>query len=48
MPMAWLSIAVTGLALSDAQAEPGAARITVLYDAFGKTAHMTKDWGFSG
>ncbi|WP_338688137.1 MULTISPECIES: MBL fold metallo-hydrolase [unclassified Bradyrhizobium] len=27
-------------------AEP-AARITILYDAFGKDATMTKDWGFS-
>ena len=47
IPAAWLLIGPSGLALSDVQAEPGAARITVLYDAFGKTANMTKDWGFS-
>jgi 7,8-dihydropterin-6-yl-methyl-4-(beta-D-ribofuranosyl)aminobenzene 5'-phosphate synthase len=30
-----------------AQAQTNAAQITVLYDAFGKTSTMTKDWGFS-
>jgi len=30
-----------------ALAEQGKAEITVLYDAFGKTSMMTKDWGFS-
>src|SRR4051812_959426 len=30
-----------------AQAQMGAGQITVLYDAFGKTSTMTKDWGFS-
>jgi len=30
-----------------ARAEASAAQITVLYDAFGKTSTMTKDWGFS-
>jgi 7,8-dihydropterin-6-yl-methyl-4-(beta-D-ribofuranosyl)aminobenzene 5'-phosphate synthase len=30
-----------------AHAQPGAAQITVLYDAFGKTSAMKKDWGFS-
>jgi 7,8-dihydropterin-6-yl-methyl-4-(beta-D-ribofuranosyl)aminobenzene 5'-phosphate synthase len=30
-----------------ARAEAGAAQVTVLYDAFGKTSAMKKDWGFS-
>jgi 7,8-dihydropterin-6-yl-methyl-4-(beta-D-ribofuranosyl)aminobenzene 5'-phosphate synthase len=30
-----------------ATAAPAAARITVLYDAFGKDAEMTRDWGYS-
>src|SRR5437879_3296249 len=30
-----------------AQAESSTAQITVLYDAFGKTSTMKKDWGFS-
>jgi 7,8-dihydropterin-6-yl-methyl-4-(beta-D-ribofuranosyl)aminobenzene 5'-phosphate synthase len=30
-----------------AQTPTGAGQITVLYDAFGKTSTMTKDWGFS-
>jgi 7,8-dihydropterin-6-yl-methyl-4-(beta-D-ribofuranosyl)aminobenzene 5'-phosphate synthase len=34
-----------GAPAAHAQASP--AQITVLYDAFGKTSTMTKDWGFS-
>jgi 7,8-dihydropterin-6-yl-methyl-4-(beta-D-ribofuranosyl)aminobenzene 5'-phosphate synthase len=30
-----------------ARAQPSTAQITVLYDAFGKTSTMTKDWGFA-
>jgi 7,8-dihydropterin-6-yl-methyl-4-(beta-D-ribofuranosyl)aminobenzene 5'-phosphate synthase len=30
-----------------AHAQPSAGQITVLYDAFGKTSTMRKDWGFS-
>ncbi|MEA2939080.1 MAG: 7,8-dihydropterin-6-yl-methyl-4-(beta-D-ribofuranosyl)aminobenzene 5-phosphate synthase, partial [Alphaproteobacteria bacterium] len=30
-----------------ARAEANTAQITVLYDAFGKTSTMKKDWGFS-
>lgn len=33
--------------ISQAYAAPGAAKITVLYDAFGKTSTMKKDWGFA-
>ncbi len=39
-----------GLASAAAQpalADAGDARITILYDAFGKTSEMKKDWGFS-
>ena len=34
-------------AAAPAIAEPATAQITVLYDAFGKTSTMKKDWGFS-
>jgi 7,8-dihydropterin-6-yl-methyl-4-(beta-D-ribofuranosyl)aminobenzene 5'-phosphate synthase len=34
-----------GAPAARAQASP--AQITVLYDAFGKTSTMTKDWGFA-
>ena len=44
---AWLlpSCAATGPTPNTTAAEP--ARITVLYDAFGKDAAMTKDWGYA-
>jgi 7,8-dihydropterin-6-yl-methyl-4-(beta-D-ribofuranosyl)aminobenzene 5'-phosphate synthase len=32
---------------SAARAEPGKAQITVLYDAFGKSSAMQKDWGYA-
>ena len=43
----WLlpSYAATGSTPTASAAEP--ARITVLYDAFGKDATMTKDWGYA-
>jgi 7,8-dihydropterin-6-yl-methyl-4-(beta-D-ribofuranosyl)aminobenzene 5'-phosphate synthase len=34
-------------AINPAQADQTGAQITSLYDAFGKSATMTKDWGFS-
>jgi len=34
-------------ALPTASAAPGNAQITVLYDAFGKTSTMQKDWGYA-
>jgi 7,8-dihydropterin-6-yl-methyl-4-(beta-D-ribofuranosyl)aminobenzene 5'-phosphate synthase len=34
-------------AAPQASATPGTAQITVLYDAFGKTPGMQKDWGYS-
>jgi 7,8-dihydropterin-6-yl-methyl-4-(beta-D-ribofuranosyl)aminobenzene 5'-phosphate synthase len=44
---AWIlpSCAATGPTPTATAAEP--ARITVLYDAFGKDATMTKDWGYA-
>jgi 7,8-dihydropterin-6-yl-methyl-4-(beta-D-ribofuranosyl)aminobenzene 5'-phosphate synthase len=39
--------AATDKASAQAPAGPAPARITVLYDAFGKDAAMTKDWGYS-
>src|SRR6266566_3807839 len=43
--------ALQGCASTDSAASaasaPAPARITVLYDAFGKDAEMTKDWGYS-
>lgn len=35
------------MVVSEAQLSPAAGQITVLYDAFGKTSSMKKDWGFS-
>ena len=35
------------LAARAARATPAKAQITVLYDAFGKTPGMQKDWGYS-
>jgi 7,8-dihydropterin-6-yl-methyl-4-(beta-D-ribofuranosyl)aminobenzene 5'-phosphate synthase len=42
-----LSCTAKLLAASQANAIPGTAQITVLYDAFGKTPGMQKDWGYS-
>ena len=43
--------AITALAAaigsSAASAQSSTPQITVLYDAFGKTSTMTKDWGFA-
>jgi 7,8-dihydropterin-6-yl-methyl-4-(beta-D-ribofuranosyl)aminobenzene 5'-phosphate synthase len=43
VPVCWM----LGVAGSPAWAEVSPPRITMLYDAFGKTATMQKDWGFS-
>src|SRR5215468_6986698 len=40
------ALAATG-SWASVRAETGTAQITVLYDAFGKTSTMKKDWGFS-
>src|ERR1700687_2899800 len=43
---AWI-LASCATTESTAAAAPVPARITVLYDAFGKDATMTKDWGYA-
>ena len=35
------------ISASEACAQSSTGQITVLYDAFGKTSTMTKDWGFA-
>ena len=47
VPALWLLSGAMAMAPSAAQAEPSKSHITVLYDAFGKTSNMQKDWGFS-
>jgi len=47
LKIAALMVSTTAIGASPAYAESSAAQITVLYDAFGKTSTMTKDWGFS-
>ncbi|MGD9669020.1 MAG: MBL fold metallo-hydrolase [Hyphomicrobiaceae bacterium] len=42
-----IGLTATSAAVSPAHADKAAGTITVLYDAFGKTSSMTKDWGFS-
>jgi len=47
----WWVCALQGCASTDSAASaasaPAPARITVLYDAFGQDAEMTKDWSYS-
>jgi 7,8-dihydropterin-6-yl-methyl-4-(beta-D-ribofuranosyl)aminobenzene 5'-phosphate synthase len=47
--LCWLSLASPCLAFAETVAggADNAPRITILYDAFGKTSAMKKDWGFS-
>ena len=33
--------------MSEAQAQESPARVTILYDAFGKTSNLTRGWGYS-
>ncbi|HMA73045.1 MAG TPA: MBL fold metallo-hydrolase [Xanthobacteraceae bacterium] len=52
-PARWLllgALALMGSLIggsSSAHAQPSPAQVTILYDAFGTTSTMTKDWGFS-
>jgi 7,8-dihydropterin-6-yl-methyl-4-(beta-D-ribofuranosyl)aminobenzene 5'-phosphate synthase len=43
---AWILVGSAALE-STAAAAPESARITILYDAFGKDAALTKDWGYA-
>ena len=45
--IAALMVSTAAIGATPAYAESSTAQITVLYDAFGKTSTMTKDWGFS-
>src|SRR6516162_5817883 len=48
LKMAAITIcAAAGIGASPAYPQSSTAQITVLYDAFGKTSTMRKDWGFS-
>jgi 7,8-dihydropterin-6-yl-methyl-4-(beta-D-ribofuranosyl)aminobenzene 5'-phosphate synthase len=48
LKMAAMTICATaGLGASPAYSQSSTAQVTVLYDAFGKTSTMRKDWGFS-
>jgi 7,8-dihydropterin-6-yl-methyl-4-(beta-D-ribofuranosyl)aminobenzene 5'-phosphate synthase len=42
-----LILSATAIGVGPVQAQTSAAQITVLYDAFGKTSAMKKDWGFA-
>ena len=42
-----MQIVAAAIAPCVAQTQTSAGQITVLYDAFGKTSAMTKDWGFA-
>src|SRR5215467_2220034 len=45
--IAALMVSTAAIGAAPAYAESSIAQITVLYDAFGKTSTMKKDWGFS-
>jgi 7,8-dihydropterin-6-yl-methyl-4-(beta-D-ribofuranosyl)aminobenzene 5'-phosphate synthase len=47
LSLLWLLGGAMAVALPVAAADPAKAQITVLYDAFGKTSNMQKDWGLS-
>jgi 7,8-dihydropterin-6-yl-methyl-4-(beta-D-ribofuranosyl)aminobenzene 5'-phosphate synthase len=47
MPIVGAWLLSSGATASPTSASAGTARITVLYDVFGKDAAMTKDWGYS-
>ena len=47
LKLAAITITAAAIGASPASAQSGAAQITVLYDAFGKTSTMKKDWGFA-
>src|SRR5215470_10321894 len=47
MRWVWAIMAMAvGLGATDRTAQ-GAERVTILYDAFGRSSALTKDWGFS-
>ena len=42
-----MMVLAAGVGASPAYAQSNTGQITILYDAFGKTSTMKKDWGFS-
>jgi len=42
-----MAVSAAAIGASPAYAQSSTGQITVLYDAFGKTSTMKKDWGFS-
>src|SRR5499433_1168652 len=45
--IAALMVSTAAIGAAPAHSQPSTGQITVLYDAFGKTSTMKKDWGFS-
>ena len=45
--VAAIVVSAAAVGASPAYAQSSTGQITVLYDAFGKTSTMKKDWGFS-
>ena len=45
--IAVITALAAAIGASAASAQSSTGQITVLYDAFGKTSTMTKDWGFA-
>ena len=45
--LAAMMVSAAAIGASAAYAQSSTGQITVLYDAFGKTSTMKKDWGFS-
>ena len=45
--IAAITVLTLAIGASEASGQSSAGQITVLYDAFGKTSTMTKDWGFA-
>jgi 7,8-dihydropterin-6-yl-methyl-4-(beta-D-ribofuranosyl)aminobenzene 5'-phosphate synthase len=45
--LAAITVLASAIGSSAASAQSSTPQITVLYDAFGKTSTMTKDWGFA-
>ena len=45
--LAAIGLLTAAIGVSAAGAQSSTGQITVLYDAFGKTSTLTKDWGFA-
>jgi 7,8-dihydropterin-6-yl-methyl-4-(beta-D-ribofuranosyl)aminobenzene 5'-phosphate synthase len=45
--LAAIGVLTAGIGVSAAGVQSSTGQITVLYDAFGKTSMLTKDWGFA-